>query len=113
MTSRIRRGENGIRPKPSYSSKQSGWLSEEHRRKLSSTPPIRADLLALDDFGRYPGRGRPELEVFDRHNMLDRLAPLVESEVKETPVDGHEKAMTAESAEAANGALRAHVDVGP
>jgi hypothetical protein len=37
----------------------------------------------------------------------------VESEVEETPVNRHEQAVTAESAETANGAFRADVDVCP
>jgi len=81
--------------------------------RLDSTPPIRTDLLFLDDLGRDSGRRIPELEVFDSDNTLDWLPPLVASEVEETPVNWHEQAVIAECAEAANGAFRAHVDIGP
>ena len=90
-----------------------GVKSRYKLHKLSSTPPIGTDLLFLDDLGRDSGRRSPDLEVFDSDNTLDWLPPLVESEVEETPVNWHEQAVIAESAEAANGTFRAHVDVGP
>ena len=57
--------------------------------------------------------GRPELESFDCEHVFDRLLPMVESEIKEAPVDRHEQAVAAQSVKAANGSFRAHAYVDP
>src|ERR1035437_7781929 len=90
-----------------------GVKSSYRLHNLSSTPPIGTDLLFLDDHGRDSGRRSPELEVFDSDNTLDWRPPLVASEVEQPPGNWHEQAVIAESAEAADCAFRAHVDIGP
>ena len=69
--------------------------------------------MALNNLRRDAGFGGPELEGFDCEHVLDRLLPMVERKIEEAPVDGHEQAVAAQSAKAANGSLWAHVYVGP
>jgi len=81
--------------------------------RIASTPPLGANLLALNNLRRGAGFGGPELETLDREHVLDRLLPMVERKIKEAPVDGHEQFVAAQSAKAANGSFGAHVYVGP
>ena len=46
--------------------------------KFRSTPPVGTELLAADNFRRQSGDGRPELEIIDRGDGLDRLLPGME-----------------------------------
>src|SRR5208282_2586078 len=51
--------------------------------------------------------------IFDCEDTLDGLGPIVECEIEQAPMDGHEQTVTARSAKAAHGTLGAHVNVSP
>lgn len=78
-----------------------------------STPPNGTHLFTGDNFSRNAGGWRPDREVLDCEDSLDRLGPGVESEVEESPVDGHEQAVAAHCAKGAHSSMRAHVDFAP
>src|ERR1700738_5223919 len=77
------------------------------------SPPLGAELLACDDLGRGAGGGRPEPDSFDGPDLFDGLAPRMQSQIEESPVDGHEERLTAECMQGADGAFGSHVNVGP